>query len=201
MTGSSTPRPDDPIQRLPVEVKSLRWGLFVLTVLSAAAALFVEPVLSEAVGHGRIDPRWLFFPLGCFGVFLCVYAVDRWFLVRRRSYPPGRAFFQIAFGVLFAMLLLPSTLTEWKEGRARASNVAVRSLSSHPRADIRRVAVEALGFRGQTPERLEQVRDALGDSSPEVVAAASEVLARWSGLSAQDRPGLERWAQGELEKR
>jgi hypothetical protein len=164
--------------------------------LSAAAALFAEPLLADAVERGAIDPAWMFIPLACFAAFLAVYAIDRWVLVRRRSYPPGRAFFQIAFGVLFALLLLPSTFDDWRRRDALAAPVGVEArLLAHSDPAVRAVALEALGFRGPSPARIRQVGRLLEDPATQVRRAAAQVLAQWSGLAPSDRRALAAWAK------
>lgn len=197
--SEARPRPSEPIQRLPIEVKPLRWGVFLLTLLAAGAALFAEPRLAAAVERGELGAGWRFLPVGVFLAFLGAYAVDRWFLVRRRSYPPGRAFFQVVFGLLFALLLLPSTLEELRRRRPpdRPARTAVEPMLEHPDPAVRALAVEAIGFRGPEPERVRALRGLLDDPSGSVRRRAAEVLARWSGLAARDRAGLIAWAERE----
>src|SRR5687767_2266628 len=87
--------------------RPLRIALYVLTVLTAAAALFLEPALAGAVSRHALGRFWLFTPLAVYGVFFLAYSFDRWLLIQR-GYPAGKAFFQIVFGLVFALLLLPS---------------------------------------------------------------------------------------------
>ncbi len=194
-------RPSEPIQRLPIEAKPLRVGLFLLATLSAGAALFAEPRLAEAVRRGSLSEGWRFAPLGSFALFLGLYAVDRWFLVRRRSYPPGRAFFQVAFGVLFALLLLPSSFDEWLRPRAYAAATenSVGWLLAQPEAELRVIAVQALGFRGPSPGTLPLVLRAAEDRAEPVRSEALRVLSHWSGQPEADREGLWRWAKERIE--
>ena len=189
------PRPSEPIQRLPIEVKSLRWGLFLLIVASAGVALFAEPWLSALVRQGALSPSWRFLPPALFVGFLGAYAIDRWYLVQRRSYPPGRAFFQVVFGVLFAFLLLPSTLDDLSARAARAEGALQEKLLLDERAEVRAVAVEALGFRGRSRARARALGRMLHDPSSRVRDKAAMVLARWSGRPLDDRDALEAWAQ------
>lgn len=183
-------RANDPILALPGEIKPLRIVLYVFLLLSAVSALFLEPALAGAVQRGAVSSAWMFLPLGLYAVFFAIYAVDRWFLVKRRAYPGGRAFFQIAFGVVFGLLLLPSTIGDWEAHRP----VGTARLLSHPDAEVRMVAVEALGFRGASKERAELVVKRLDDRDPRVVEAAWTVLERWSGKDPSDKPGIRAWA-------
>lgn len=190
MAKPSRFRANDPILSLPGEIKPLRIALYVFLLLSAVSALFLEPALAGAVHRGAVSSIWMFLPLGLFAVFFAVYAVDRWFLVKRRAYPAGRAFFQVAFGVVFGLLLLPSTIGDWEAHRP----VGIARLLSHPDAEVRMVAVEAVGFRGPSQERAALVVKRLDDRDPRVVEAAWEVLGRWSGKDPADRAGIRVWA-------
>src|SRR5688572_1271854 len=93
------PRGGEPTSAMPVKPRPLRIALYILLVLSAAAALFLEPAIAGAVARGAIPPIWLFTALGVYGLFYAVYVVDRLLLVKWRRYPAGKAFFQIAFGL------------------------------------------------------------------------------------------------------
>ena len=174
---------------VPPSVRPLRIVLYGLTVVTAAAALFLQPALAGAVQRGALDPATLFIPLGIYAVFFLVYAGDRAQLVKRGQYPAGRAFFQVAFGILFGLLLLPSTLGDWNAQRPRG----LHRLLDHRDAAIRRVTVEAMGFRGPSPERARALLPRLEDDDPEVRAVAARVLSAWSGRSATDAAALEAW--------
>lgn len=171
---------------------TLRALLFVLTLLSAAAALFVEPALAGAVTRGALSARWLFLPIGVYGVFLGAYAFDRIWLVRDRRYPAGKAFFQIAFGVVFASLLLPETIQDYKAQSVPRPD----RLLSHKDPNVREAAVLALGFEGPAPERTGIVVGRLDDENASVRRAALRVLQRWSGEPEAGPERLRRWASG-----
>lgn len=171
-------------------LRSLRIALYVLTVATAAVALFVLPALSGAVQRGALRPHWMFLPLSLFAVFFLLYGLDRWILVRRRRYPAGRAFFQVAFGLIFALLLLPTTIREWDTGRPRG----VERLLRHPDAEVRRVVVESLGFRGASAPAAKRLLVMLEDEAPQVREATLKVLAEWSGQEIEDVAGIRTWA-------
>ena len=183
-------RANDPILGLPGEINPLRIALYVFLVLTAASALFLEPALAGAVHRGAVSAVWLFLPLVLYGVFFAVYALDRWFLVKRRNFPAGRAFFQVAFGIVFGLLLLPSTIGDWMQRQP----VGMERLLSHPDADVRTVAVEALGFRGHSEAHVSMLIRKLEDQDPRVADAAARVLAGWSGKDPKDLAGIRAWA-------
>ncbi|MCA9554728.1 MAG: hypothetical protein KC933_32160 [Myxococcales bacterium] len=176
---------------VPPHVRPLRILLYVLTVAAAAAALFLQPALAGAVQRGALPRAWLFLPLGIYTVFFLVYAADRVSLVRRGFYPAGRAFFQLAFGVVFALLLLPSTISNWNDRRPSA----VDRLAGHPDADVRLLTVEALGYRGPSPENARRVAARLDDRAPEVRERARAILAAWSGRPTASPDELKGWAE------
>lgn len=192
-TKQESPRATDPIRGVPLEARPLRVLLFVLTAFSAAAALFVEPALADAVRRGAVGRSWLFLPLGLYALFFLAYAVDRAILVKRRRYPAGRAFFQLAFGAVFALLLLPSTIEAW--GHQAPSGHP--RLLTHPDPEVRVASLHELGFFGPDDVRVGEVTAKLEDGHPAVRRAAAEVLARWSGRDEGDLPGLKAWAADE----
>lgn len=171
-------------------LRSLRIALYVLTVVTAVVALFVQPALSSAVQRGALRPLWMFLPFSSFSVLFVLYGLDRWILVRRRRYPAGRAFFQVAFGLIFALLLLPTTMREWDTRRPQGLD----RLLQHPDAEVRRVTVEALGFRGIDTAAAARVVAMLDDQDVQVRQAARSVLAAWSGQEIDDLTGIRAWA-------
>lgn len=188
-TATKDPRANDPIPGVPLEARPLRVLLFVLTAFSAAAALFVEPALADAVKRGAVAKAWLFLPLGLYGLFFLAYAVDRALLVKRRRYPAGRAFFQLAFGAVFALLLLPSTIEAWGQPNAGGHP----RLLAHPDPEIRVAGVHEIGFLGPSEERITEVVARLEDGHPAVRRAAAEVLSKWSGRGVDDQEALKAW--------
>jgi hypothetical protein len=174
---------------MPVRPRPLRIALYVLLVLSAATAFFLEPALAGAIARGAISPQWLFTGIGVYGLFFAVYVVDRILLVKYRRYPAGRAFFQVAFGTMLALVLLPSTIRDY----ARRPTGIVRLLA-HPDPDVREVAVEALFLRGPTKENVSHALERRRDRDPRVSTAAGKVLSRWSGRAEEDTAGIESWA-------
>lgn len=171
----------------------LRIVLYVLAALAAAAALFVEPALNGAVRRGALHGRWLFLPIGVFTVFMLAYAVDRALLVRRRRYPVGKAVFQVAFGSLFALMLLPSTIRDYQHHR-EAQPTGMARLVRHPDPDVRASAVFAFGYQGRSPARVQEMVPLLNDPDPRVRGAAAQVLSGWSGKDRGDVAGIREWA-------
>ncbi len=192
MAQDAPPKATDPIPGVPVNAKPLRIALYVLLALTAVAALFLQPALGGAVKRGALPAFWLFLPMALYTAFLLAYAVDRALLVKRRRYPAGKAFFQIAFGVVFAMLLLPSTIADFSARRPEG----MRRYLLHPDAQVRVLAVEALGYRGKDAARAHGalLAERLDDRNERVRRAATAVLSTWSGKKPEDVTGIRAWA-------
>ncbi len=165
----------------------LRITLYVLILLSAVASLIGEPQLARAVVRGSLSPYWLYLPLAIFSVCLVVYAVDRLVQVHRRRYPVGKALLQVGFGVLFALMLLPSTIAQYNEAQATRPSAEVRLLR-HRDPNMRVAGVRALGFMGATAERRQLLKKLAKDPSDEVRTTVTNVLARWPAPVQDPRP-------------
>lgn len=192
MAKPPNPRASDPIPGVPVEARPLRIALYVLLALAAAAVLFLQPALAGAVKRGALPGFWLFLPMALYGAFLLAYAVDRLLLVRRRGYPAGKAFFQVTFGVMFVLLLMPSTIADFNARKGKG----VRRYLLHPDAGVRVLAIEALGYRGLDDARphMGLLTDRLEDRDPRVRDSATRVLSKWSGKKPDDVAGMKAWA-------
>ncbi|MBK8013178.1 MAG: hypothetical protein IPK13_17705 [Deltaproteobacteria bacterium] len=225
MTEEVRPRPGLPTPRFRLELRMLRIALFVLMAMSLIAALFVGPALDGAVARGALAPRWLFLPIGVYGSFFLVYCVDRWGLVSRRGYPAGKALFQLVFGIVFALLLLPSKSRDSSDttpghaslgsgidasktgadlpegggtcgvGDNASARLEIDRLLEHGDAQVRVATVEALGFRGATAARVSRVLRLTGDRDARVANAAFRVLSVWSAQGTCDRDRLRAWAE------
>jgi hypothetical protein len=174
---------------MPVRPRPLRIALYVLLVLSAASAMFLEEALAGAVARGAISPLWLFTAIGVYGLFYVVYVVDRLLLVKWRRYPAGKAFFQIAFGLVLGLVLLPSTIRDYA-----ARPTGIERLLAHGDPDVRLVAVEALYLRGPTPEHVALALERRNDRDSRVSQAARRVLSRWANRPESDTSGIDAWA-------
>jgi hypothetical protein len=178
------------ILALPTEVKPFRVALYILAAFAMSAALFLQLPLHAAVGRGAISPSWLFMPLVVYCAFFVAYAVDRWLLVRRRSFPGGRAFFQVIFGVLFGLMLLPSTTLEWHASRPSG---LVRLMNSSD-SEYRWIAVQAVGYRGRSSDGVRSLLTSLSDSDERVQKEAAVILGKWAEKDPSDVAGIRLWA-------
>lgn len=168
----------------------LRVALYLALAASAIVTLAGLPALQEWVERGQLRPWWLLAPAVCFGIFLLMYVADRLWLLRHRRYPSGRALYQIALGIVFLLLLLPSSIREYRTVvQARRSSDVLVELFGHRDARVRALACE-LASRRETPGRyLPQLQSALQDGNLNVRVAAQEAVARALASRPQDALG------------
>lgn len=168
----------------------LRIFVYVLLVTSAGATFLLGDRLWAAAKLGDL-PVWA--PLvapGVFTLFVGLYAVDRWALVRRRNYPVARAILQVAFAALFLSLLWPQQTAQYREvmEAKQTEDYAVRLLK-HREPNVRAAACEIIGWRGEV-ERYPQLQTlATTDPSARVKRVCSEALERLSATRARQEPG------------
>ena len=171
-------------------LRPIRVTWYALTLFAAVTALFVGDPLANAAARGALSREWVFLPPLIFVVLFVGYVVDRWRLVRARAYPSSRALAQTAFGVVFATILISTTVSSYRGHPPAGPD----RLLLHPDAQVRATAVYALGFHGQSSDRVARVLLRLEDRSPDVRDAAASVLAHWAGRDPSDLAGIRAWA-------
>lgn len=160
----------------------LRLVLYLVLVVSALVTMLGLPAIERRVDATTLDPFWLLAPSLCFGIFLLVYAIDRFRLVRFRSYPSGRALFQVFFGLVFLMLLLPSSIVEYRSALvSRPARDELTALMHHRDARVRAMACELAGLRSGGGRYVQALGQALVDRNARVGAAARLALRRVTG--------------------
>lgn len=158
-------------------VQVLRPALYALLVLSA---LFTFWAGGDIAGHAL--PPWTQKAAPTvFAVFLVVFAVYRFALVRAKKYPAATGMFQVGLGALIWVMLLPGTRQKIAPPGAQDEVVA---LMSSPDARARAVAAELAGYRGQGAKYGALLIDRLDDSDPAVRSAAHAALVRLAGTDA-----------------
>lgn len=172
--------------RAPARLRPIRVTWYALTLFAAVGALVVGDPLANAVARGAIERGWMLIPPALFVVLFMGYAVDRWRLVRAGTYSSGRAVAQTAIGVVFASILVSSTVSNYRGQPPTGPD----RLLLHPDPAVRATAVFALGFRGPSAESVGRALPRLDDRSPDVRAAAAELLGRWCRVPASDLAGI-----------
>jgi hypothetical protein len=152
-------------------------------VVSAAAALFVQPRVVNAVRADSLSASWLWVAPALFSIVVVIAAVDAWRVARRRGYFRGPSVVALAACVAFLGLLLPNTFSEY---RARTSPPADSAAyqeallqSRDPR--VRALVMELAGYRpGHDGEAAAILSAGLDDPDPLVVRAAVAAVAHRS---------------------
>ncbi|MBI5509426.1 MAG: hypothetical protein HY903_11805 [Deltaproteobacteria bacterium] len=160
----------------------VRVSVYVMLFASAGAAFLLGDRLWAAARGGTL-PVWVaLVPVSAFTAFVAVYTVDRWLLVKRRNYPLGRAFFQVALAILFAILLWPHQASEIQEARrgAGAADPVLRLLDSRE-ADVRAAMCELLALRRQVTALPHIERRAAVDGTAAVRAACGAAAIKLKG--------------------
>jgi len=169
-------------------VQVLRPALYVLLVLSALFTFW-----SGGPVAGRTLPRWTqSVAPTIFGVFLAIFAVYRFALMRAKKYPVAVGLFQVGLGALIWVLLLPSTRQKFAPPPG-ADEVAALMASPDPR--VRALAVEVAGYRAN-PRYAPELIDRLEDADAAVRERAHTALVRMAGVDL----GRERGAWRDLAK-
>ncbi len=171
---------DDEVRR-PFAIRLL---VYIMLVASAGAAFLLNDWLWRTTRE-QLWPVWMpLVPAAIFTLFVVVYTIDRWLLVRRRHFPPLRAFFQIALAVVFLALLWPKQATRLRQERTdrpeRASSIVV--LLHHKDPMVRAAACELVGYRYQLELREDLEKLAAGDASSLVRASCSTAIERLRAL-------------------
>lgn len=166
---------------------ALAGALYFLLVASAALALWARGVAGRPPPLVSQTAPWVFL------VFVIVFALYRFGLVRARRYPAFKAFFQIGAALLFFMLLLPSNRTPFAPPPSGELGELLRD--SNPR--VRSLAAEVARHRGEKAVARELVT-ALSDPDPRVRTEAHKSLVELTGedLGAPSDPAaLKSWRE------
>jgi hypothetical protein len=160
-------------------VQVLRPALYALLVLSALFTFW-----SGGPVAGRTLPPWTrSVAPTLFGIFLAIFAVYRFALMRARKYPAAMGLFQVGLGALIWVLLLPSTRQRIAPP-SQADELPALMASPDPR--VRAIAVEVAGYRGDGGRYAREMIERLGDADPAVRQRAHAALVRLAGTDAGD---------------
>jgi len=155
-------------------VQFLRPALYALLVLSALFTFWAGGDIA-----GRALPRWTHVAAPTvFAVFLVVFCIYRFALIRARKYPAAIGLFQIGLGALIWVLLLPSTRAKFGSTE-NADDVAALMSSADPR--VRALAAETAGYRPAGARYASELIDRLQDADPRVRTHAHASLVRLAG--------------------
>ena len=164
-------------------VQVLRPALYALLVASAIFTFWAGGDIA-----GRQLPAWtqVVAPT-LFAVFLVVFAVYRFALVRAKRYPAATGLFQVGLGALIWVLLLPSTRQKIVPPPTVTDEVPALMTSPDPR--VRALAVEVAGYRGDGHRYAPELIDRLEDADAAVRERAHLALVRLAGTDLGRDPG------------
>jgi hypothetical protein len=180
-------------------VRSARWILFGILIVSAALTLFGLPELQRAVAAGRWPPLALAAGPALLAIFAVGYAAYRIVLVRAGRYPAGKALVRIAImaavvGVVAGIVRAPP------DGRAPGQgpvDVSRPLLSSDP--EVRALAAEVVRHRPreQALAAVPRLVELLEDRSPEVRRQARLSLVALAGrdVGGEGPDAAARWRE------
>jgi hypothetical protein len=172
-------------------VQVLRPALYALLVLSALFTFWAGGDIG-----GRSLPRWTQVAAPTiFAVFLVVFAVYRFALVRAKKYPAAMGLFQVGLGALIWVLLLPGSRQKFTGSERAADDLPTLMASADSR--VRALAAEAAGYRAGGERYASQLVEHLADGDPRVRERARASLVRLLGVDAapgeQGEAAKEKW--------
>ncbi|HZR10975.1 MAG TPA: hypothetical protein VFA79_20470 [Myxococcales bacterium] len=171
-------------------VQVLRPALYALLVLSALFTFW-----SGGPVAGRTLPAWTqSVAPTLFGIFLAIFAVYRFALMRAKKYPAATGLFQVGLGALIWVLLLPSARHRIAPPSQVPSQVdELPALMTSPDPRVRAIAVELAGYRGADGRYAREMIDRLDDADAAVRERARAALARIFKTDAGASP--EAWSE------
>jgi hypothetical protein len=120
-----------------------------------------------------------------FGIFLAIFAVYRFALMRAKKYPAATGLFQVGLGALIWVLLLPSA----RQRLSPPSQVdELPALMASPDPRVRAIAVELAGYRGDGNRYAGEVIERLDDADAAVRERAHAALVRLAKTDAGENP-------------
>lgn len=146
-------------------------GVALYVLLAGALAV---SLLGERASF--LPPAWASLAPIAFGLFLLLFAVYRFVLIRAGRYPFGRAFFQVGAGVLFLAVLLHRGPVP-----PAAPPDELGALIESPDPVVRRLACEVARYRPGGAAALPHVRAHLQDPVPAVRAECGRTASALSG--------------------
>lgn len=169
-------------------------ALLASLLVSAAIALFGQPLVVAEVRAERLPAAALLVTPLVFSLVVVLAALDAWRAARRRGYFSGRALVQLAFAAAFLGLLLPETLAEFRARTAPdfASADLLEQMIKSRDPRVRALVVENAGLRGSNDADVAHVLQlGLDDKEPRVREAARAAVEHRVGRELSGPQGLE----------
>lgn len=163
-------------------IRAARILLYGLLAVSAVVTFTGLPTVERAVAEGRQPPLALMVAPAIFGLFIVLFALYRFFLVRLGRYHAGKAFVQVSLMALVLTLLLPGSLERYRAAEQVTPVDLARQLAS-PDPDARAMAAELIRHRsaGVAMSYVPRLVALLDDPIPEVRRQAKDSLVELAG--------------------
>jgi hypothetical protein len=180
-------------------VQVLRPALYALLVASAVFTFWAGGDIA-----GRSLPRWTQVAAPTiFAVFLVIFTIYRFALMRAKKYPVAIGMFQIGLGALIWVLLLPSSRQRIAPPPEQTDELPALLTSADPR--VRALAAEVAGVRPEGKRYLGPLIDRLTDDDPSVRERARLSLVRIAGTDPapgeEGEAAAEKWRAFARERR
>lgn len=132
--------------------RAVRILVYVVLAATVLTSFLTTGPLWDRVRLGEL-PVWLpFVAPVLFTLFVLVFSVDRYLLVRRRNYPVARAMLQLGLAVVFLAFLWPRQARELRAAHEIPPLREAAELLSHRQPSVRALACDALARGPGTPD-------------------------------------------------
>lgn len=180
---------------IPGTVRSLRWIVVSLLVVSALTTLFLLPALDQAVTAGRLPKGVLVAPSVLLAVCVVSYGAYRFLLVRAGRYGAGKALVQVALLAIVVATVGGVSLDRYRAAR-RAGTDALDAAFGSADPVTRALAAEVVRYRprAEAVAQADRLVALLDDASPEVRTQAHTSLVALLGRDLGEGPeAAARW--------
>jgi hypothetical protein len=166
-------------------LRPVRPLLYGLLLAAAVLTLTGVPYLEPAVREGRFSPLVLVIAPSLLAIFILLFAVYRFVLVRAGRYHAGKALVQVGFMAAALALVLPGSLGRYRAaGTVRPVDLTRQLVSGDPEARAMAAELARHRSRDDALRYVPRLVALLDDTSPEVRRQARASLTSLAGLDA-----------------
>ncbi len=149
--------------------RAVRILVYVVLAATVLTSFLTTGPLWDRVRLGEL-PLWLpFVAPVLFTVFVVVFSLDRYILVRRRDYPVARAMLQLGLAVVFLAFLWPQQARELRAAHEIPPLRDALELLAHRQPSVRALACAVLAQEGSAQESRAEIETLLArETDPRV---------------------------------
>ncbi|MBL93317.1 MAG: hypothetical protein CMH56_16075 [Myxococcales bacterium] len=158
--------------------------ILAMMVLSAVAVVFMRPILIRWVREEQMAPELLWAPAVVFFISLLLYVWTRAANNTSGSQKSAWLPFQVGFGLVILLLIIPGQLREYRARKTPETNteMGMKSLLKSKDARIRALVLNAAVCSDVAPNQLHQIiQQGLQDADPLVQEAALKAVEKITG--------------------